>query len=51
MTQQQTGFGQAVAPSLGSLAITVIIMFAALFWPAGRLDWPRGWMFLASSSC
>ncbi|OWV77044.1 isoprenylcysteine carboxyl methyltransferase [Rhizobium sp. R339] len=46
MTQQQTRFGQAVAPSLGSLAITVIIMFAALFWPAGRLDWPRGWMFL-----
>ncbi|MBB4477731.1 methyltransferase family protein [Rhizobium etli] len=46
MTQQQTRFGEAVAPSLGSLAITVIVMFAALFWPAGRLDWPRGWVFL-----
>ncbi|EJC80084.1 putative protein-S-isoprenylcysteine methyltransferase [Rhizobium leguminosarum bv. trifolii WSM2297] len=36
----------AAAPSLGSLAITIALMFAALFWPAGRLDWPRGWMFL-----
>lgn len=49
MTQQDTQPGQsfkAAAPSLGSLAITLAVMFAALFWPAGRLDWPRGWIFL-----
>lgn len=48
MTQQETRPGQsfaAAAPSLGSLAITLIVMFAALFWPAGTLDWPRGWIF------
>lgn len=47
MTQRKTGPGQAAMPSLASLAITFIIMFAALFWPAGTLDWPRGWIFLS----
>ncbi|MBY3465933.1 isoprenylcysteine carboxylmethyltransferase family protein [Rhizobium laguerreae] len=48
MTQRDTRSGHsfAAAPSLGSLAITIAVMFAALFWPAGTLDWPRGWIFL-----
>ena len=32
---------------LGSLAVTLIVMLALLFWPAGTLDWPRAWWFLA----
>jgi protein-S-isoprenylcysteine O-methyltransferase Ste14 len=40
-------FGAAELQSLGSLAITIVIMFGALFWPAGTLDWPRGWIFLS----
>ncbi|MGR8924804.1 isoprenylcysteine carboxylmethyltransferase family protein [Rhizobium leguminosarum] len=49
MTEQDTRPNHsfaATAPSLGSLAITIAVMFAALFWPAGTLDWPRGWIFL-----
>ncbi|MBB3133241.1 protein-S-isoprenylcysteine O-methyltransferase Ste14 [Rhizobium pisi] len=48
MTPEDSRHGRslAAAPSLVSLAITLIIMFAALFWPAGTLDWPRGWRFL-----
>ncbi|WP_222340758.1 methyltransferase family protein [Rhizobium leguminosarum] len=48
MTQRDTrpGHSFAAAPSLGSLAITIAVMFVALFWPAGTLDWPRGWIFL-----
>ncbi|OWO95964.1 isoprenylcysteine carboxyl methyltransferase [Rhizobium esperanzae] len=37
----------AAAPSLGSLAITIAVMVAALFWPAGTFAWPRGWIFLS----
>ncbi|MGO8127032.1 isoprenylcysteine carboxylmethyltransferase family protein, partial [Rhizobium ruizarguesonis] len=36
----------ATAPSLGALAITIAVIFGALFWPAGTLEWPRGWIFL-----
>ncbi|WP_064694563.1 methyltransferase family protein [Rhizobium aegyptiacum] len=36
----------AAAPSLRSLVITIAVMVIALFWPAGTLDWPRGWIFL-----
>ncbi|EJZ18053.1 isoprenylcysteine carboxylmethyltransferase family protein [Rhizobium sp. Pop5] len=46
MTEQQGRSGRTATPSLGSFAMTVIVMFAALFWPAGTLDWPRGWIFL-----
>ena len=49
VTQQEPRPGQsfaAAAPSFGSLAITLIVMFAALFWPAGTLEWPRSWIFL-----
>ncbi|QIO51135.1 MULTISPECIES: methyltransferase family protein [Rhizobium] len=48
ITQRDTRSGHsfAAAPSLGSLAITIAVMFAALFWPAGTFDWPRGWIFL-----
>lgn len=48
MTQKDNRPGRSLvaAPPIGSLAITVAVMFAALFWPAGTLDWPRGWIFL-----
>lgn len=48
MTQEHSQPGRlfAAAPSLGSLAITVAVMVVALFWPAGTLAWPRGWIFL-----
>lgn len=53
MTQRDTrpGHSFAAVPSLGSLAITIAVMFVALFWPAGTLDWPRGWIFSACSLC
>lgn len=49
MTEQDTRPNHsfaATAPSLGSLAITIAVIFGALFWPAGTLEWPRGWIFL-----
>ncbi|MBY5316853.1 isoprenylcysteine carboxylmethyltransferase family protein [Rhizobium leguminosarum] len=49
MTEQDTRPNHsfaAAAPSLGSLAVTIAVMFAALFWPADTIDWPRGWIFL-----
>ncbi|ANK92270.1 phospholipid methyltransferase protein [Rhizobium sp. N6212] len=48
MTQEHSQLRRsfAAAPSLGSLAITVAVMVAALFWPAGTFAWPRGWIFL-----
>jgi protein-S-isoprenylcysteine O-methyltransferase Ste14 len=30
-----------------SLAITFIVMAVLMFWPAGTIDWRRGWLFLA----
>lgn len=32
---------------LASLAVTLVVMLALLFWPAGTRDWPRAWWFLA----
>ncbi|MBX4867004.1 isoprenylcysteine carboxylmethyltransferase family protein [Rhizobium bangladeshense] len=48
MTQERSRPGRsfAAAPPLGSLAITVAVMVVVLFWPAGTLAWPRGWIFL-----
>src|SRR3954463_58423 len=38
----------AVLQSLVSLAVTLVIMGVLLFWPAGTLDWPLGWWFVAA---
>jgi protein-S-isoprenylcysteine O-methyltransferase Ste14 len=50
MQEQQTKhgqkFGAAELQSLVSLGVTLVIMAAALFWPAGTLAWTRGWIFL-----
>jgi protein-S-isoprenylcysteine O-methyltransferase Ste14 len=35
-----------VAQSLVSLAITLVVMGVLMFWPAGTLDWSRGWWFI-----
>lgn len=47
-TKPRTRFS---GPSVGlfvQLPATLVIMVAALFWPAGTFDWPRGWMFLGA---
>ena len=31
-----------------SLGVTIVIMLAVLFGPAGTLDWPLGWWFMAA---
>lgn len=36
----------AVRRSLAALLITIAVMVALLFAPAGTLDWPLGWLFL-----
>ena len=38
----------AIVRSLGSLVVTLIIMGALLFGPAGTLNWPLGWWFGAA---
>lgn len=38
----------AVLQSLVSLAVTLVVMGVLLFWPAGTLDWPLGWWFVAA---
>jgi protein-S-isoprenylcysteine O-methyltransferase Ste14 len=38
-------FGAGEAQAVGSLVVTIVIMAVALFWPAGTLDWTRGWIF------
>ncbi len=40
-------FGVDAYRALGSLAITVLVMALLLFIPAGTVDWPRAWWFLA----
>ena len=30
-----------------SLAIVFVVMLVALFWPAGTIDWRRGWLFFS----
>lgn len=39
---------RAVLQSLVSLVVTLAIMGALLFWPAGTFDWPLGWWFAAA---
>ena len=39
---------RAVLQSLVSLVVTLVIMGALLFWPAGTLDWPLAWWFAAA---
>lgn len=39
---------KAVLQSFVSLAITLAVMGVLLFWPAGTLDWPRAWWFVAA---
>jgi len=41
-------FGSDEYRALGSLAITLLVMAALLFPPAGTLAWDRGWWYLAS---
>jgi protein-S-isoprenylcysteine O-methyltransferase Ste14 len=36
---------RAVAGALAQLVVTLIIMGALLFWPAGTLAWPAAWWF------
>lgn len=37
-----TGEAQAYV----SLSLTILLMAVLLFWPAGTIDWRRGWLFL-----
>ena len=50
MAQQQTQpkhkFGAGETQALVSLVISIAVMAVALFWPAGTLEWTRGWLFL-----
>lgn len=39
-------FGADEYRALGSLAITLAVMAVLLFWPAGTLQWTRGWWYL-----
>lgn len=39
-------FGAGEAQGLASLIVTIVVMAVALFWPAGTLNWTRGWVFL-----
>ncbi len=41
------GFGSDEYRALGSLALTLIVMGALLFFPAGTFGWDRGWWYLA----
>ena len=38
----------ALLRSLLSLLVTLVVMGALLFWPAGTLRWPLGWWFAAA---
>ena len=40
-------FGTDEYRSLGSLAVTMLVMVALLFFPAGTFGWARGWWYLA----
>lgn len=42
------GFGSDEYRALGSLALTLIVMGALLFFPAGTFGWDRGWWYLAT---
>jgi protein-S-isoprenylcysteine O-methyltransferase Ste14 len=46
-TQSKTGAG-SLFQALISLGISLAVMLAAMFLPAGTWDWPRGWMFLGA---
>src|SRR6185436_796517 len=51
MAQQKTQPAKSpiAAPlvTIAQLIATLVVMGAALFWPAGTFDWPRGWIFLS----
>lgn len=34
----------AILQGFASLAVFLVLMVISLFWPAGTLDWPRGWL-------
>ncbi|CAN7158123.1 isoprenylcysteine carboxylmethyltransferase family protein [Devosia sp. LjRoot16] len=40
-------FGSDEYRALGSLAVTLLVMAVLLFLPAGTLEWPRAWWYLA----
>lgn len=44
--QPKHAFGREETQALASLVISILIMAAALFWPAGTLAWTRAWIFL-----
>lgn len=48
MPDVQATWGSDQWRSLGSLAITLAIMGVLMFLPAGTLDWPLGWWFVAA---
>jgi protein-S-isoprenylcysteine O-methyltransferase Ste14 len=43
-TQPKTG-GGSLLQAMISLGISLVVMLAAMFLPAGTWDWPRGWIF------
>jgi len=43
--QTRPEFGAHEVQALWSLAIALVVMAVALFWPAGTLRWTRGWVF------
>jgi protein-S-isoprenylcysteine O-methyltransferase Ste14 len=44
--QSKHKFGAGEVQALGSLFASIAVMAVALFWPAGTLNWTRGWEFL-----
>ena len=40
------GFGSDEYRALGSLAVSLLVMCALLFFPAGTFGWARGWWYL-----
>jgi protein-S-isoprenylcysteine O-methyltransferase Ste14 len=44
--QSKHKFGAGEAQGILSLVVTFAVMAVALFWPAGTLNWTRGWIFL-----
>jgi protein-S-isoprenylcysteine O-methyltransferase Ste14 len=45
-TEQKPRSGGVAVSLFVHLPATLAVMAAALFWPAGTFDWPRGWAFL-----
>lgn len=46
MAEARQSFGSNALQALVRLAVSLFAIALLLFWPAGTLDWPRGWHFL-----